>query len=45
MPLIIIAGNHDANLNNAQRMDALTPIVNALDHPNLLYIKEKIAII
>ncbi len=39
-PVLLIPGNHDANLNNAQRMDALTPIVNALDHPNLLYIKE-----
>lgn len=38
-PVLLIPGNHDANLNNAQRMDALTPIVNALDHPNLLYIK------
>jgi DNA repair exonuclease SbcCD ATPase subunit len=27
MPLIIIAGNHDANLNNNNRMDSLTPIV------------------
>jgi len=27
MPLIIIAGNHDANLNNNNRLDSLTPIV------------------
>jgi DNA repair exonuclease SbcCD ATPase subunit len=27
MPLIIMAGNHDANLNNNNRLDSLTPIV------------------
>ncbi len=27
MPLILIAGNHDANLNNNNRLDSLTPIV------------------
>ncbi len=27
MPLVIMAGNHDANLNNNNRMDSLTPIV------------------
>ena len=26
-PLVIIAGNHDFNLNNRNRMDVLTPIV------------------
>lgn len=38
--VILIPGNHDANLNNAHRMDALTPIVNALDNKNLLYVKD-----
>lgn len=38
-PTIMIAGNHDCNLANANRMDALTPIVNNLQHPNLHYIK------
>ncbi len=27
MPLVIMAGNHDANLNNNNRLDSLTPIV------------------
>ena len=27
MPLIIMAGNHDANINNNNRLDSLTPIV------------------
>ena len=38
-PLVIIAGNHDANLNNKNRMDVLTPIVENLNHPNLHYLK------
>ena len=38
-PLVIIAGNHDANLNNPNRMDVLTPIVENLNHPNLHYLK------
>ena len=38
-PTIIIAGNHDCNLNNLNRMDCLTPIVENLNHPNLHYLK------
>ena len=41
-PLVIIAGNHDANLNNLNRMDVLTPIVENLNHPNLHYLKEQV---
>jgi DNA repair exonuclease SbcCD ATPase subunit/DNA repair exonuclease SbcCD nuclease subunit len=40
LPTILIPGNHDANLNNPSRLDALTPIVNALNHPNLHYLKD-----
>ena len=32
-------GNHDGNLKNSSRQDALTPIFNALDHPNLHLLK------
>lgn len=39
-PTILICGNHDANLNNTSRLDALTPIVNALNHKNLFYLKD-----
>lgn len=39
-PTILIAGNHDCNLNNKSRLDALTPIVNALNHPNMFYLKD-----
>jgi len=40
VPTIIIAGNHDCNLNNRSRMDVLTPIVQNLNHPNLHYLKD-----
>ena len=39
LPTVVITGNHDANLNNANRLDALTPIINNLRHPNLHYLK------
>ena len=34
-PTYIILGNHDGNLKNSSRQDAITPIINALDNPNL----------
>ena len=40
LPTILIPGNHDANLNNPSRLDALSPIVNALQYPNLHYLKD-----
>ena len=39
-PTYIILGNHDGNLRNSSRQDALTPIVKALDHENLYLLKE-----
>ena len=39
-PTILITGNHDCNLNNPNRLDALEPIVNAIKHPNFHYFKE-----
>jgi DNA repair exonuclease SbcCD nuclease subunit len=39
VPTILIAGNHDALLNNKSRLDCLTPIVNGINHKNLYYIK------
>ena len=38
-PTYIILGNHDGNLKNSSRQDALTPIVNALDLPGLHLLK------
>jgi len=34
-PTHLILGNHDGNLRNSTRQDAVTPIVEALAHPNL----------
>ncbi len=39
VPTIVITGNHDANLNNQHRLDALTPIVKSINHPNLFYLR------
>jgi DNA repair exonuclease SbcCD ATPase subunit/DNA repair exonuclease SbcCD nuclease subunit len=39
-PTIIIAGNHDLSISNPNRLDALTPIVENLKHPNLHYFRE-----
>lgn len=39
-PTIVVPGNHDMNLANPNRMDALSPIVDNLNHPNLSYWKK-----
>ena len=39
-PTYIIPGNHDGNLRNSSRQDAITPIVEALEHPNLFLLKD-----
>ena len=39
-PTHIIPGNHDGNLRNSSRLDALTPIVEALQHPSLYLHKD-----
>jgi len=38
-PTYIILGNHDGNLKNSSRQDAVTPIVKALNLPNLHLLK------
>ena len=38
-PLIVILGNHDGNLKNENREDAITPIVDALDNPRITLLK------
>jgi len=38
-PTYIILGNHDGNLKNDNRQDAITPIIDALQHPNLHLLK------
>ncbi len=39
-PTYIILGNHDGNLRNSGREDAVTPIADALSHPNLHLLKD-----
>ncbi|MFA5392734.1 MAG: metallophosphoesterase [Candidatus Paceibacterota bacterium] len=39
-PTVVITGNHDCNLNNSNRLDALTPIISNLKHPHLYYLKD-----
>ncbi len=39
-PTYIILGNHDGNLKNSSRQDALTPIAEALSHPSLHLLKD-----
>ena len=36
-PTIIIPGNHDALINNLDRLDTLTPIINSLNNNNIIY--------
>jgi len=38
-PTYVILGNHDGNLRNSSRQDAITPIVDALQHPRLHLLK------
>ena len=39
--IIIIPGNHDANLKNNERLDSITPIVNNLNNSNIIYYKNR----
>ena len=38
-PTYVILGNHDANLKNDSRSDAISPVINALNLPNLHLLK------
>ena len=39
-PTIVITGNHDCNLNNSHRLDALSPIIKNIKNKNLHYLKD-----
>lgn len=39
-PTYIILGNHDGNLKNDNRQDAITPVVEALGNPNIHLLKD-----
>ena len=43
-PTYIILGNHDGNLKNSSRQDALTPIVEALDLDSLHLLKNSVEV-
>ena len=38
---IIIPGNHDFLVNNTERLDALSPIINSLNSKNIVYYKDR----
>jgi DNA repair exonuclease SbcCD nuclease subunit len=38
---VVILGNHDMLENNLQRLDALTPIINSLNNPNVVFYKDR----
>jgi DNA repair exonuclease SbcCD nuclease subunit len=38
--VILIAGNHDCNLNNNNRLDVLTPIIENLDNNRVHYLRD-----
>lgn len=40
IPTIVILGNHDMNLNNMHRIDAISPILDVINNPNIIFIKE-----
>lgn len=39
-PVYIILGNHDGNLKNLDRQDAITPIIEALNNPDIHLLKK-----
>jgi len=38
---ILIIGNHDMIESNLERLDTLTPIINSLNNPNIVYLKNR----
>ena len=40
IPTIVILGNHDMNLNNMHRVDAVSPILDVIQNPNIVFIKD-----
>ena len=40
IPTIVILGNHDMNLNNMHRIDAVSPVLDVIKNPNIIFVKE-----
>lgn len=38
---IIIPGNHDALINNTERLDSITPIIKSMNNENIVYYKNR----
>jgi len=39
-PTVVILGNHDGLIHNKSRLDAISPIIAALDHHNIHFLKD-----
>lgn len=39
-PTIVTLGNHDGLILNRSRLDAISPIIKALDNPNIIFIRD-----
>jgi DNA repair exonuclease SbcCD nuclease subunit len=39
-PTVVILGNHDGLIHNKSRLDAISPIVSALNHHNIHFLKD-----
>jgi hypothetical protein len=40
IPTIVILGNHDMNLNNMHRIDAISPVLDVIQNSMITFIKE-----
>jgi len=40
IPTVVILGNHDMNLNNMHRIDAVSPVLDVIKNPNIIFIRE-----
>jgi DNA repair exonuclease SbcCD ATPase subunit/DNA repair exonuclease SbcCD nuclease subunit len=40
LPTIVILGNHDMNLNNMHRVDAVSPVLDVIQNPNIHFVKD-----
>jgi len=40
IPTIVILGNHDMNLNNMHRIDAVSPVLDVIRNPMITFVKE-----
>ena len=40
IPTVVILGNHDMNLNNMHRVDAVSPVLDVIRNPNIIFIRE-----